>query len=227
MIVERKPMKAPNHSAITVLTAALAFAAGPVWAQDAAPSSDEAAAGGASASDFNRALRTVEEDVHELKEQVFRSKATLQLLQEIVVQGSATGARSTIWHENKLGKGYTVESIRYFLDGQPKFTKVDTTNGLDDLAEVKVFEGAVPPGSHQLVVNMRLRGSGYGVFSYVKQVQLTVQATTTFTAEEGKSCAVRAVLDERKGLGRSFTERPAVQFETQCVRLSGAAASEN
>lgn len=194
----------------------------PAAAQDSAPPADAASSG--DPADFNRALRTVEEDVHALKEQVFRSKATLQLLQEIVVQGSATGARSTIWHENKLGRSYTVESIRYFLDGQPKFAKVDTDNGLDDLQEVKVFEGAVPPGSHQLVVNMRLRGNGYGIFSYVEQVQLTVQATTTFTAEEGKSCSVRAILDERKGLGRSFTERPAVQFETQCVRLSGAAS---
>ncbi|HCH64994.1 MAG TPA: dihydrolipoamide acetyltransferase [Deltaproteobacteria bacterium] len=194
----------------------------PAAAQESAPTADAPSAG--DPADFNRALRTVEENVHALKEQVFRSKATLQLLQEIVVQGSATGARSTIWHENKLGRSYTVESIRYFLDGQPKFVKVDTDNGLDDLQEVKVFEGAVPPGSHQLVVNMRLRGNGYGIFSYVEQVQLTVQATTTFTAEEGKSCSVRALLDERKGLGRSFTERPAVQFETQCVRLSGAAS---
>mgnify|MGYP000565805190 CR=1 FL=1 len=217
-------MNAPNRSSIGWWMVAAAMAATPAAAQDAPATEGEAAEQAGDPSDFNRALRTVEEDVHALKEQVFRSKATLQLLQEIVVQGSATGARSTIWHENKLGKGYTVESIRYFLDGQPKFAKVDTENGLDDLQEVKVFEGAVPPGSHQLVVNMRLRGSGYGVFSYVKQVQLTVQATTTFTAEEGKSCAVRAVLDERKGLGRSFTERPAVQFETQCVRLSGSAA---
>jgi hypothetical protein len=224
MIVEKMPMNASKHWTIGGCVTAALLAATPVAAQESAPADDSATAPTGDPSDFNRALRTVEEDVHALKEQVFRSKATLQLLQEIVVQGSATGARSTIWHENKLGKGYTVESIRYFLDGQPKFTKVDTSNGLDDLQEVKVFEGAIPPGSHQLVVNMRLRGSGYGIFSYVKQVQLTVQATTTFTAEEGKSCSVRALLDERKGLGRSFTERPAVQFETQCVRLSGAAA---
>ena len=218
-------MNAPNQITLGGWMVVAALVASPAVAQEAPAPTDEAATEQAGdPGDFNRALRTVEEDVHALKEQVFRSKATLQLLQEIVVQGSATGARSTVWHENKLGKGYTVESIRYFLDGQPKFTKVDTNSGLDDLKEVKVFEGAVPPGSHQLVVNMRLRGSGYGVFSYVKQVSLTVQATTTFTAEEGKSCAVRAVLDERKGLGRSFTERPAVQFETQCVRLSGAAA---
>jgi hypothetical protein len=219
-------MNAVRLSLVGASVLAAMFASQTAVAQDASAADGSGGEVAGDPADFNRALRTVEEDVHSLKEQVFRSKATLQLLQEIVVQGSASGARSTIWHENKLGKGYTVESIRYFLDGQPKFAKVDTAAGLDDLQEVKVFEGAVPPGSHQLVVNMRLRGSGYGIFSYVKEVQLTVQATTTFTAEEGKSCAVRAILDERKGMGRSFTERPAVQFETQCVRLAGAAAGD-
>lgn len=200
----------------TMALVAAALAAPSAVAQDAAeePTTVDAA-------EFNRELRTVEEQVHSLKEQVFRSKATLQLLKEIVVQGSASGSRSTIWHENRLGRGYKVESVRYFLDGQAKFSEVDAGGGLDNLEEVKVFEGAVPPGSHELLVNMRLRGSGYGVFSYVQNVQLTVQATTTFTAEEGKSCTVRAILDERKGVGRSFTERPAIQFETQCVRMTG------
>ena len=32
---------------------------------------------------------------------------------------------------NKLGRSYTIESISYYLDGQGKFSKVDTTGGLD------------------------------------------------------------------------------------------------
>ena len=38
------------------------------------------------------ARRDVEEQVDGLKERVFRSKATLQLLKEIVIQGASTGA---------------------------------------------------------------------------------------------------------------------------------------
>jgi hypothetical protein len=44
---------------------------------------------------FDLELRTMEEDVNALKEQVFRSKAILLLLKEIVVQGSAGGSRAT------------------------------------------------------------------------------------------------------------------------------------
>jgi hypothetical protein len=175
--------------------------------------------------DYDRQLLTIEEEVHSLKEQVFRAKATLQLLKEIVVQGTSAGSRATVWHENKLGRGYTVESIAYYLDGQGKFSKADPTGGLDEMREFKVFEGAVPPGAHNVTVNIRLRGNGFGVFSYVKDYTFNVQSSHSFVAEEGKNCSVRVVSDERRGIGRSFTERPNVQFETTCTRLTDAAGS--
>ncbi len=182
--------------------------------------SDEAAA--AEQASYNQELRTIEEQVHGLKERVFRSKATLQLLREIVVQGSSSGSRAAVWHINKLGASYTIESVAYYLDGQGKFSKADTTGELDSKKEFKVFDGAVPPGNHQLTMSMQLRGNGFGVFSYVKNYTFNVQSSTAFVAEEGKSCQVRVVANERKGIGRSFTERPNVSFETRCVRLSEA-----
>ena len=173
-----------------------------------------------SASDFNKELLTIEENVNSLKERVFRSKATLQLLKEIVVQGSSTGSRGTIVHVNKLGRSYTVESMSYYLDGQGKYSKVDPSGALDANKEMKVFEGPIPPGNHNLTVHMRLRGNGFGVFSYVSNYVFNVQASTAFVAEDGKSCKVRAVVNERGGIGRSFTERPGVTFETRCIRLA-------
>ena len=169
---------------------------------------------------YDRELLSVEEKVHSLKERVFRSKATLQLLKEIVVQGASSGSRATVWHVNNLGKAYKLESIAYYLDGQGKFTKADAEGALDDMREFKVFEGAVPPGTHNITVALQLRGSGLGVFSYVDAYTFNVQSSTSFTAEEGKSCTIKVVADERKGVGSSFTERPNVSFETQCVRLA-------
>jgi len=231
--MNRKPFLA--FASALLLSASLASPA--VMAQDAPAADVPAAAEPApaessaaepdpeqAASDYNRELLTVEEEVHSLKEKVFRAKATLQLLKEIVVQGSSSGSRATIIHENKLGRGYTLESISYYLDGQGKFSKADPTGGLDDMREFKVFEGAVPPGSHNITVNMRLRGNGFGVFSYVKNYTFNVQSSTAFTAEEGKSCKVRVVTDERKGIGRSFVERPHVEFETRCIRISDSAS---
>ena len=43
---------------------------------------------------MNRELYTVEQEVNLLKERVFRSKATLQLLKELVIEGATIGAQS-------------------------------------------------------------------------------------------------------------------------------------
>jgi hypothetical protein len=171
-------------------------------------------------SEFNRELLTIEEKVNTLKERVFRSKATLQLLKEIVVQGSSAGSRGSIYHINKLGRGYTIESIAYYMDGQGKYSKVDPSGALDKQREIKIFDGPIPPGNHNLTVHLKLKGNGFGIFSYVKDYVFNVQATTAFVAEDGKSCRVEAVINERSGIGRSFTERPYVKFETRCIRLA-------
>ncbi len=192
-------------------------------AQDEAPQEaveDTAPQTAQQSSDFNRELLTIEEKVNSLKERVFRSKATLQLLKEIVVQGSSSGSRGAIWHVNKLGRGYAIESVAYYLDGQGKFSKVDPSGELDREKEIKVFDGPIPPGNHNLTLNLKLRGNGFGIFSYVKNYVFNVQASTAFVAEDGKSCKVRAIVNERAGIGRSFTERPNVTFETNCIRLS-------
>ena len=172
---------------------------------------------------FDLELRTMEEDVNALKEQVFRSKAILQLLKEIVVQGSSTGSRATIWHVNKLGASYRIESVSYYLDGQGRFSQTDTNGDLNATKEIEVWDGAIPPGTHTLSAMIKVRGDGMGVFSYVEGYTFTVQASDNFEAEEGKSCQVRTLVGQRKGIARSFTERVNVTFETRCDPLEEGA----
>ena len=92
-----------------------------------APTADPAAG-----TDYHLELLSLEEDVNSLKERVFRSKATLQLLKEIVIEGSTTGSRATIWHVNKLGASYKVVSITYLLDGQSVYSRGDEDGALSD-----------------------------------------------------------------------------------------------
>ncbi len=176
--------------------------------------------------DYNRELLTIEEQVNGLKERVFRSKATLQLLKEIVVQGSSSGSRGKITHINKLGRSYSIESISYYLDGQGKFSKVDTSGALGAQKQLSIFDGPIPPGNHNLTVHLKLRGNGFGVFNYVSNYVFNVQASTAFTAEDGKSCRVKSIIDERGGIARSFMERPSVRFETRCMRLAEDSGEE-
>jgi hypothetical protein len=191
-------------------------------------------------AEYQPELLRVEKDVQDLKERVFRSKATLALLREIMIQGSSSGSRATVWHVNRLGGGYTIESISYRVDGQATFSKVEPGGGLDELDEVKIFDGPLTPGNHNIAVEMRLRGTGYGVFTYVQSYEFDVQNNADFPLEDGKSCSIRVVADERRWVveegsssdsGRkrrhlsSFLERPNISIEeprcTSLTRIQG------
>ena len=65
-----------------------------------------------------------------------------------------------------------------------------------------------------------LQGNGFGVFSYVENYNFSMRSSYSFEAEDEHHASVRVVLDERKGIGRSFIERPQVVYEVQSTRLS-------
>ena len=169
---------------------------------------------------FNRELRTVEQDVTRLKERVFRSKATLQLLKELVVEGASLGSRVVIHHVNEMGPSYTMESIQYFLDGRNVYNNADFEDGLDQLKDLKVHEQSVPPGPHTLQVQYSLRGNGFGIFSYLRTYSFKVQSSYEFEVDDGMAISIRVVADEHKGLTRTFMDRPNVQYvpSTQSIR---------
>lgn len=165
-----------------------------------------------SASQFQRELRSVEEEVSQLKERVFRSKATLKLLKELVVDAAASGSRIMLWHVNELGGGYGLESVQYFLDGKNVFTRIAPDGSLDDIDELEVHEQTLPPGEHNLQVNLVLRGKGHRIFSYLESFQFKVQSSYNFTIEEGKVSIIRVVVDSRGGF-KNFEDRPSVRYD--------------
>jgi len=169
----------------------------------------------------NKELLTVEQDVSNLKERVFRSKATLQLLRELVIEGATIGSRVSIWHVDGLSSAYTVESIQYFLDGKAIFSRTDTSGGLDDLDMVEIHSQTLPPGSHNLKVSLVLRGNGHGIFSYLRSYSFKVQSSYSFTVEDGQLTTVQVRLDEKGGPFTPFVDRPDVSYDESMESLRG------
>ncbi len=160
-------------------------------------------------------LRTLEERVNDLKERIFRSKARLILLRETVLNGVISGAKAVIIHRNEMGASFTLERVSYSLDGEPLFNKADEEGSLDAESEIKLFDGSIVPGNHNLSVYMLFRGNGYGVFSYLRDYKFTVKTSYPFTAEEGKQTTVRAVAYERGGITTRMENRLDVRFENE------------
>ena len=205
---------APKSSPATAPAAATA----PPSPAPPAPN-DPATAGQTSANgSYTVRLHDLERRVNELKEQIFRSKARLNLLKETVLHGVIAGARAVITHRNEMGSMYTPIRYVYALDGQEIYSKTDESGKLGDQKEIEVFNGSITPGNHTLSVQMVYQGNGYGVFSYLKGYKFTAKSSRTFTAPEGKQLQLKVVGFEK---GNPVTtdpkDRPAVDFRESLV----------
>ncbi len=200
----------------------------PVLAQDAPPAAnpqvpetDPAAAAAASgvatttSDDPAVRMRGLEERVNDLKEKIFRSKARLMLLRETVLSGSIAGAKAQLVHENQMGSNFVLESASYSLDGAPLFNKIDTDGDLADRERIELFAGSIVPGNHNITVNLVYRGSGFGVFSYLKGYKFKIRSSYAFTAEEGKVTTVNVVAYEKGGITTDLQDRPAVRYDVE------------
>jgi uncharacterized small protein (DUF1192 family) len=208
----------------------LALLASPVlaWAADPpAPPPAAAAAPAPKAPDAARTaeeqndlkVRTLEERVSDLKEKIFRTKARLLNLQEMVIGGDiTTGAKAVLVHRNEMGSSFYLESVAYALDGAPVYSKADQDGDLEKREEFEVFNGRIVPGNHQLSVQLVYRGNGYGVFSYLSGYRFKVQSSYTFSAEPSKAMTIKVVGFEKGGLTTELKDRPAVRYDVDVQR---------
>lgn len=220
-----------NRTTILALSASLALTVTSlkVEAQETEKTEAVAPAQAPSQSEDDAAIRMrgLEERVNSLKEKIFRSKARLMLLRETVLNGALAGAKANIVHRNEMGAGFVLESVSYALDGAPIFTKTDTDGDLNDVAEIELFNGSIVPGNHNLSVNMVYRGSGYGIFSYVRGYSFKIRSSYAFTAEEGKMTTVKIVGYEKGGITTDLKDRPAIRYDVEVKREGQAAAGQS
>jgi len=192
-------------------------------AADPAPAAAPSTAGKAQTADeaFQTRVKTLEEQVVDLKEKIYRTKARLLLLQETVLGGDITnGARAVIYHRNEMGSQFVLETVAYALDGAPIFTKVDSNGDLDKREEFEIFNGRIVPGNHQIAVRMMYRGHGYGIFSYLEGYKFKLQSNQTFNAEAGKVTTVKVVGFEKGGITADIKEKPGIRYDISTAKDS-------
>jgi hypothetical protein len=164
-------------------------------------------------------VRTLEERVSDLKEKIFRTKARLMNLQEMVIGGDiTTGSKAVLVHRNEMGSSFYLESVAYALDGAPIYTKVDVDGDLEKRGEFEIFNGRVVPGNHQIAVQLTYRGHGYGLFSYLQGYKFKVQSSYTFSADPGKVNTIKVVGFEKGGITAELKDRPAIRYDVDVQR---------
>jgi hypothetical protein len=167
-------------------------------------------------AEYDVKMRELEGMVSELKEQIFRSKAKLQLLAEQVAGGLGTGAKLVVTHKNELGAAFLIKEVSYYLDGQPLLQEVDESGAkLTEKRVLPVWDGNLVEGSHTLNVVIVLNGNGTGVFKYLSGYKFTLKKSVTFTAEPGKVLAIDVAAFESGNFTTPMEERPALRFDTK------------
>jgi hypothetical protein len=169
--------------------------------------------------EYLRELKSVEQSVHDLKERVFQSKATLQLLHELVVEGVAFDAAVSVWHSNDLARAYTIEGIEYFLDGKSVYTWKRQGEKEQLPREVEIRNQEVEAGKHTLQVSMDVRGNGGGVFTYVKDYAVSVQSSYDFEVATGRRTILFAHPTSKGGVKKAYSERPSFVYEERVEDL--------
>jgi hypothetical protein len=165
-------------------------------------------------------LRDLEQRVDELKEQIRRSHTRLSLLSDTILSGGVGGARAEISFKNELSNAFHLTGATFVLDGSVQYNKQDDTGALAEQKQIPIFSGSIPPGDHTLQVVLKLRGHGYGVFSYLRGYKFNVPATHSFTVTEGKAVKLEAVVWEKGDVTTPLEERPAIRWQ-QTVSSSG------
>ncbi|MET0413525.1 MAG: hypothetical protein ABW217_19605 [Polyangiaceae bacterium] len=157
-------------------------------------------------------LRDLEARVDELKEQIRRSHTRLSLLSDTILSGGVGGARAEIVFKNDLSGAFRLSRALFVLDGAVQYNKQDESGALAEQEEIPIFKGSITPGDHTLQVLVKLRGHGYGVFSYLRGYQFEVKSTHSFSVTEGKEVALDVIAWEKGGVTTPLEQRPAVRY---------------
>jgi hypothetical protein len=174
-----------------------------------------AAAAGTDSGAYTVRLRSLEKNVNELKEQIFRTKARLNLLKETVLGGVIGASRALIHHKNEMGSSFKLIKAAYALDGVQIMAKSE--GNLAELQEFDVYNGAIQPGSHTLSVALVYQGNGFGVFSYLKGYKFNVKSSHTFVAGESKSTNITVVGYEKGNITTQLADKPAIDFRVNVM----------
>ena len=178
----------------------------------AAPTGD--AAGSIDGATYVVRLRDLEQRIDELKEQIRRSHTRLSLLSDTILSGGVGGARAEITFKNDLSSAFRMTGATFVLDGAVQYNKTDESenSALAAQKEIPVFSGSIPPGDHTLQIVLRLRGHGYGVFSYLRGYKFQVPSSHTFTITEGKTLKLDVVAWEKGDVTTALEQRPSIRY---------------
>jgi hypothetical protein len=160
-------------------------------------------------------------EVDALKDKIFRSRARLSLLRETVLKGVLAGSRVVLAHRNLMGSGFRLTRMVIIMDGAQIYAKTDESGGLDSEDELVIYDGNLPPGPHNVTIEMTYKGHGYGVFAYLSGYTFDSRSSHSFTAPENGALKLTSVGFERGNMTTEMRDRPSVSWQELPLDAAG------
>ncbi|MBL4685322.1 MAG: hypothetical protein JKY37_12080 [Nannocystaceae bacterium] len=131
------------------------------------------------------------------------------------------GSRVIIAHRNVMGSGFRLVRIVFIMDGAQIYARTDETGALDQEDELTIYDGNLPPGPHNVTVELTYQGHGYGVFSYLSGYTFESRSSHSFTAPENEAVKLGSIGYERGNPTTEMHDRPAVSWQEVPLDASG------
>ena len=121
-------------------------------------------------------------------------------------------ARGVGFFKDELGSTYKLVQLSLAMSGESLISCDDDERLLDASMPTLVYDGPIRSGAHQLVANAKLKGHGYGIFSYLKGYRFKMASSHRVEVEPETTVAITAIAYERGGITTPIEDRPQFRF---------------
>lgn len=110
---------------------------------------------------------------------------------------------------NNLGGAFRLLETTYWLNKK----QIYTTKESNITSRVIYKRRAVPPGTYTLRVMTRIKGHGYGIFTYMKKYKIGASNNTFFRVYKGQDVTIHVELMDQGG--KKLKDRIQISFRNQ------------
>lgn len=204
-------MRAPAHTMAAMLVFALS---GSALAQTQTASAARPMAFG----DHEVLIESIQARLDRLAQRLELAEDQVDLLQETALGSDISETRAILVHRNDLGSQFTLESVRYVLDGGVLVDRVDPGGALGDIEELVLFDGKIRSGEHLLEVEVVCRGGGFGVFSYVEAYRFKLRSRYTLKVREGRINRLEVSVSQSPDITVEPSQRLRLDYDFEIVK---------
>jgi|GEM_PF-2429397 len=139
---------------------------------------------------------------------------------------AAAPATVLLVFHNEMGSAFGIKTVSWTVDKGEEQQMPDAAARANKDGDVVLLSGALPPGDHLVDITLLYKGTGYGVFSYLKGYQFRLTTKHLFQTAPGKEAVIRVVGFEKGNLTTEIKDRPAIRVDAGVRDVSGMASAE-